>query len=82
MGGVVFSCALRLVAQVNPSGWLRAGVFLFHHELECDEAAALNILGGVALVVTGSGGCRNLTAVAHCGVVCPVKSPLLVGSSS
>ena len=68
VGGVVFSGAPDLVAQVDLSGWLRAGVFLFPHELERDEADAMDyIRGRVALVITGSGGCCNLTDVAQCG---------------
>ena len=67
-GSFVFSGASRLVAQVDPSGWLRAGVFLFHHKLECGEAAIMEyIRGRVALVVMGSGGCCNLTDVAQSG---------------
>ena len=73
VGGVVFSGALSLVAQVDPSGWLRDGVFLFHHELECDEAAVMEyIRGRVALVIAGSGGCCNLTACDAYGVSCEV----------
>ena len=46
VGGVVFSGTLQLVAQVDPSGWLRAVVFLFHHELECDEPAVMEYTRG------------------------------------
>ena len=68
VGGVVFSSALSLVVQVDPSGWSRAGVFLFHYEMECDEAAVVEyIRGRMILVIMGSGGCCNLTAVAQCG---------------
>ena len=64
VGGAVFSGTSRLVAQVDPSGWLRAGVFSFHHKLECGKAAFMEyIRGRVALVITGSGGCCNLTTV-------------------
>ena len=73
---VVFSGASSLVAQVDPSGYFRDGVFLFHHELECDEAAVVEyIMGRVALVMTGSGGCCNLTTLAQygaCSVSCDV----------
>ena len=41
VGGVIFSGAPGLVAQVDISGWLRAGVFLSHHKLECGEASAM-----------------------------------------
>ena len=34
----MFSGVPSLVAKVGLSCWLHAGVFLFHHELECDEA--------------------------------------------
>ena len=65
VGGGVFSGALSLVAQVDPSGWSRAGMFLFHHEIKCDEAAAMEYIRGVVLlVIIGSGGCCNLTTVA------------------
>ena len=64
VGGVVFSDTSRLVAQVDPSGWLHAGVFLFHHELESVmKQLSWNILGGV-LVITDSSGYCNLTTVA------------------
>ena len=33
VGGGVFSGAASLVVQVDPSGWSRAGVFLFHYEM-------------------------------------------------
>ena len=46
VGGVVFSGASRLMAQVDPSGWLHAGVFLFHHKLECDEAVVMEYIRG------------------------------------
>ena len=44
VSGAVFSGAPCLVLQVDLSGWLGAGVFLFHHELECDEATAMKYI--------------------------------------
>ena len=39
LGGGVSLTATSLVAQVDPSGWSHAMVFLFHHKMEIDEAA-------------------------------------------
>ena len=46
VGGVMLSIAPSLVAQVDLSSWLRAGVFLFHHEFECDEPAIMEHIRG------------------------------------
>ena len=80
--GVVLSGAPSLKVQVSLSGWICAMLFLFNHELGCDEAPAKEYISGrVALVISG------LTAVAALPVrhsVAPVglraRSHLLSGS--
>ena len=79
---VVFLGTGSLVAQVDPFCWSHAGVFLFHHDMECDEAAVVEyIKGRVVLMIMDSGVFFNLTdhSVAH--VVYPVK-PLSCARSS
>ena len=83
VGDFMFYGAPSLVAQVDLSGWLRAGVFLFHHELGCDEATTVECIRGVwpwslrdPAIVT-----KLLLWRSVAPVVCPMKSHLLVGSS-
>ena len=70
VGNVVFSDAPGLVVQMDLSGWLRAEVFLVHHELKCDEAATVEYIRGMmALVIVGSVGCCKFTAMVQCCAV-------------
>ena len=42
-GGISLT-TVSLMAQVDPSGWLRAMMFMFHHEMEIDEAAVVGYI--------------------------------------
>ena len=62
--------AVSLMAQVDPSSWSRVMMFLFHHEMDINKADVVEyIKRRVVLVIMGSSGCCNCTAVAQCGCV-------------
>ena len=68
--------AVSPVAHADPSGWLRAWLFLFHYKMEIDEAAVMEyITRSLVLVIVGPGGCCDRTTVAQygaCSVSCEV----------
>lgn len=64
--GVVGEGGAKVV--LSQSGWSRATLFLFDHEMGYDEAAVREYIGGrVSLVISGFGGCCSLTRSAQCG---------------
>ena len=68
VGGVVFSGAHSPNVWVRLSGWMRATLFLFDQEMGYDDASAKGYISGrAALVISGFGGCCNLTRSAQCG---------------
>ena len=58
------------MAQVDPSAWLHAMMFLSHHKMESDEEAAVGYIKRmVVLVIVGFSGCCKCTAAVQYGAI-------------